>query len=324
MNYFVTGITGFAAPHLAKLLLSKGHTVTALVRCSNGRENDLLDILSPDEINSIKFVYGDLSDYCSIEDIIKSEKFDGVFHMAAQSHVMKSFEQPILTHETNVMGSINLVTCVEKYQDNCKFQFCSSSEVYGDICKDTGILQEDMIMKPVNPYAVSKAAFDLYMQERINNGFIDGIITRAFSHTGPRRGFNFSISSDAFQIAKMMLGKQEPTLLIGNLKTKRVVMDVYDCVNAYYLLMINPNTSGVYNVCGEGVQEMQHFTDLLIKHSGRTDIVQKIHKPFYRDIDIQVQIGDVSRLKAETNWQQTVDIDTTMKNLLDYWVKKLG
>ena len=71
------------------------------------------------------------------------------------------------------------------------------------------------------------------------NGFLKGFVTRAFSHTGPRRGFNFSISSDAFQIAKMMLGKQDKVLQVGNLETERVVIDVRDCVNAYYLLMKN-------------------------------------------------------------------------------------
>ena len=86
------------------------------------------------------------------------------------------------------------------------------------------------------------------MQERMENNKINGFITRAFSHTGPRRGKNFSISSDAFQIARMMHGKQDKELLIGNLESVRVVIDVRDTVNAYYLAMMQDSCNGkVFN-----------------------------------------------------------------------------
>jgi len=322
MNYLITGTTGFAGPHLAKLLLSKGHTVYSLIRGSNGREMDLLDILTASEINSINWIYADLINYASVRQALSEIELNGVFHLAAQSHPPTSFKNPVDTFSSNVMGTVNLIDVIEKTQNACHFHFCSTSEVYGDDCKVVGLLKEDMPLHPINPYAVSKAAIDLYVQERIRNGFITGFITRAFSHTGPRRGYNFSISSDAFQIAQMMNGQQDYKLLVGNLKTRRVVMDVRDCVQAYYLLMSN-RVQGVYNVCGEGVHEMQHFTNLLIIASGLKDIEQVIHKPFYRPIDIEVQIGDTSKLKSRIDWRQEYSIETTMKDLLSYWVKKL-
>ena len=323
MKFLITGVTGFAGPHLAKLLLKKGHMVYGLIRGSNGRQMDLLDICTADEINSIKWLYGDLTNYSSLENALSNLTLNGVFHLAAQSHPPTSFKNPIDTFNSNVMGTVNLIDVIIKTQSDCHFHFCSTSEVYGDDCKDTGILKEDMALHPINPYAVSKASMDLYVQERIRNGFIKGFITRAFSHTGPRRGFNFSISSDAYQIAKMILGLQDKTLLIGNLKTKRIVMDVRDCVRAYYLLMMN-NASGVFNVCGEDVHEMQYFTDLLIKESKLTDVVQEIHSPFYRPIDIQIQIGNTTKLKDEVCWSTEISIEQTMIDLLAYWVKKLS
>ena len=202
--------------------------------------------------------------------------------------------------------------------------FCSTSEVYGDSCKNVGLLRTSNPLTPSNPYGASKAAMDLYMQERMNNGFLKGFVTRAFSHTGPRRGFNFSISSDAYQIAKMMLGLQDKKLMIGNLDTERVVIDVRDCVNAYYLLMINENSHGkVFNVCGDEVHKMRFFTDKLIEKSELSDVVQEINPDFYRPIDIQVQIGDSSGLKDLTGWSPKISIDQCMKDLLGYWRKKL-
>ena len=262
MKYLITGITGFAGPHLAKLLLDEGHEVHGVVRTANGREMDLVDVMTVKEIESIRFHYVDLKDYMGLQKVLL-ENFDGVFHLAAQSHPPTSFLEPVMTWNDNVSATMNLITLLEGKET--KLMFCSTSEVYGDTGKDVGLLGVDSKLLPSNPYGASKAAIDLYLQERFNNQKVRGFITRAFSHTGPRRGKIFSISSDAYQIAKMELGLQEKVLKIGNLQTERVVIDVRDCVNAYYKLMQTDNSNGnVYNVCGEEVHKMQYYTDCLI------------------------------------------------------------
>ena len=323
MKYLITGITGFAGPHLAKLLLDEGHEVHGVVRTANGREMDLVDVMTVKEIESIRFHYVDLKDYMGLQKVLL-ENFDGVFHLAAQSHPPTSFLEPVMTWNDNVSATMNLITLLEGKET--KLMFCSTSEVYGDTGKDVGLLGVDSKLLPSNPYGASKAAIDLYLQERFNNQKVRGFITRAFSHTGPRRGKIFSISSDAYQIAKMELGLQEKVLKIGNLQTERVVIDVRDCVNAYYKLMQTDNSNGnVYNVCGEEVHKMQYYTDCLIEASSLNydDVEQRIHKPFYRDIDIQVQIGDVSDLKRDTDWQPKIALSQTMSDLLNYWISKL-
>ena len=323
MKYLITGITGFAGPNLAKLLLAEGHEVHGIIRSSNGREYDLLDIMTVQEIESRKFHYCDLKNEYVVRKILKDENFDGVFHLAAQSHPPTSFREPVLTWEDNVNASMNLITALEG--TDTKFMFCSTSEVYGDSCKDIGKLSVDLPLQPSNPYGASKAAIDLYMQERMDNGFLNGYVTRAFSHTGPRRGKIFSISSDASQIALMECGQQKKQLRIGNLKTKRVVIDVRDCVRAYYLLMKEDKSSGkVFNVCGNDVHEMQYYTDLLISHSkfDYDEIEQKIYEPYYRPIDIEIQIGDSKELVDLTGWKPEISINQAMSDLLDYWRKK--
>jgi len=322
VKYLITGITGFVGPHLADLLLEEGHNVFGLIRCPNGREKDLLDVLHPEKLERIEWRYADLTDFNSLHKVFLEDSFDGVFHLAAQSHVPKSFARPVLTFDINIMGSANLLSCVEETQTNCHVHICSSSEVYGNQCKEGDSLAENSPLQPINPYAVSKTAVDLYMQERMRNGHIAGFITRAFSHTGPSRGYNFSISSDAFQIAKMKVGLQDKILLIGNLETKRVVMDVRDCVRAYYLLMKERQT-GVFNVCGNTIHAMQYFTDCLIEASGLKGIVQEVHPPFYRPVDIDVQQGDSTKIQQAVGWEVTIPIEQTLKDLLRYWEYKL-
>jgi GDPmannose 4,6-dehydratase len=178
---------------------------------------------------------------------------------------------------------------------------------------------------PSNPYGASKAATDLYLQERFTNKFIKGFITRAFSHTGPRRGKNFSISSDAYQIAKMKLGLQDRNLLVGNLSTTRVVMDVRDTVNAYYLAMMHPKVENqIFNVCGDTPREMEYFTDKLIEISGIKEVVKNKHDPFWRPHEIYYQHGDSTNLTEITGFKESYKIETTLSDLLDYWVKKLS
>ncbi len=324
MKYLITGITGFAGPHLANLLHEEDHEVYGLVRCSNGRENDIRDVVNDEVYNSINFLYGDLTNHRVLNNIFKQYEFDGVFHLAAQSHPPTSFVDPLGTFEDNVMGSANLIQAISDNQPSCKLMFCSTSEVYGNVGADGRKICVDDTILPANPYGASKAAIDLYMQERMISGKLNGFITRAFSHTGPRRGKNFSISSDAYQIARMMKGMQPKTLLVGNLESIRVVIDVRDTVNAYYMAMTSHDCNGkVFNVCGDTPRKMQYFADKLIELSGLDDIKKKIHDPFYRPIDIHYQHGDSSELCSLTKWQPTIEIEQTLEDLLRYWLEKI-
>jgi len=325
MKFLITGITGFVGPHLANLLHCHGHEIYGLVRCSNGRENDIRDVVSDEVFNEINFLYGDLINYRNLNEIFRNNQFDGVFHLAAQSHPPTSFIDPLGTFENNIMGSANLIQVIGDHQDKCRLMFCSTSEVYGNVGKDGRKITVKDILLPANPYGASKAATDLYLQERMINGEIDGFITRAFSHTGPRRGKNFSISSDAFQIARMMKGMQEKTLLVGNLKSVRVVIDVRDTVSAYYLGMIQDDCSGkVFNVCGDIPHKMQFFTDKLIELSNLSEVKQQINPAFYRPIDIHYQHGDSSDLTTLTGWKSEISIEQTLDDLLKYWCDKIN
>jgi len=324
MKYLITGITGFLGPHLANKLIEEGHEVFGLVRINMGRENDIRDVVSEKNFSKIKFVYGDLTNFRKMDKIFKETVFDGVFHLAAQTHPPTSFTDPIGTWEWNVMGSVNLMTALLDNQPKCKFLFCSTVEVYGNEGIDGRKLKETDTLLPANPYGASKAAIDMYIQERMKNKQMNAVIVRPFCFTGPKRGSNFSISSDAIQIAKMMLGHQEKVLRIGNLDTVRAVTDVRDIANAFYLVMMGDTSGNIYNVCGGVPLKMRYYTETLIKLSGLTDIEQKIDSALWRPIDIQYQDGDPTKIMTELGWKPVYTIDNTLKDLLDYWVKKLS
>jgi GDP-4-dehydro-6-deoxy-D-mannose reductase len=324
MKYLITGITGFLGPHLAKKLIENGHEVFGLVRINMGRENDIRDILDDIVFSKIHFVYADLCNFRKLDKIFKDTIFDGVFHLAAQTHPPTSFTDPIGTWEWNVMGSINLITALADNQPKCKFLFCSTVEVYGNKGIDGRKLKETDTLLPANPYGASKAAIDMYIQERMENKQMNAVIVRPFCFTGPRRGANFSISSDAIQIAKMMLGYQDKLLKIGNLNTVRAVTDVRDIANAFYLIMINESTSGnIYNVCGGEPLKMSYYTETLLKLSKLENVVLEVDSKLWRPIDIQYQDGDPTKIIKELNWKPEFTIDQTLNDLLNYWINKL-
>ena len=325
MNCLITGITGFLGPHLARQLILEGHNVFGILRGTRGSEQEIRDLLTLEEFNKITFIYGDIVHFRTIDKLFKDNSFDVVFHLAAQTHPPTSFKDPIGTWDTNVMGSINLITCLQDHQPNCHFIFCSTVEVYGNEGIDGRKINETNTILPANPYGASKSAIDLYICERMKNKQMKATVIRPFCFTGPRRGSRFSIASDAVQIANMMLKKQEHVLQIGNLDTIRAVTDVRDIANAFYLVATNPSISNgkVYNVCGGEPLQMRAYTNMLIEQSGLTDIEMKINVNLWRPIDIQYQDGDATLIKQELGWEPKIIIKDTINDLLVFWYNKL-
>lgn len=325
MHCLITGITGFLGPHLARILIKDGHHVYGLLRGTRGSEHEIKDILTEEEFSQIHFIYGDIIHYRTIDQLFKEHTFDVVFHLAAQTHPPTSFKDPISTWETNVTGSINLITCLQDSQPDCHFIFCSTVEVYGNEGIDGRKINETNTILPANPYGASKCAIDLYVCERMKNKQMKATVVRPFCFTGPRRGARFSISSDAVQIANMMNKKQEQLLKIGNLSTVRAVTDVRDIANAFYLVAKTPDISNgkVYNVCGGAPLKMLDYTNMLIDYSGLKEIKMEIDPKLWRPIDIQYQDGDASLIQRELGWEPTIEIKDTIKDLLFFWVNKL-
>lgn len=324
MKYLITGITGFVGPHLANLLIEDGCEVYGLVRSSNGREQDIRDIVLSNNYDKIKFLYGDLVNIDSLRKIFSENKFDGVFHLAAQSHPPTSFVDPRGTFETNAHGTVYIADMIATYQPECKLMFCSTSEVYGAVLEEAGKINENFPIAPINPYAVSKAATDLYVRERAKSCNLPFFVTRAFSHTGPRRGRNFSISSDAYQIINIEKGHQKNVIEVGTLSSKRVVMDVRDCVKAYYLLMQKFTHGEAYNVGGDKAYTMGELLDNMLEMTGlKSKVQKKVNPKFVRPIDIPVQICDTQKCRELTGWKPQIPIDKILEDLLDYWRKKI-
>src|SRR3989344_5672532 len=201
MRALITGITGFVGSHLAEYLLSKNIEVCGAVRWRSNKEN-----INHIE-DKIKLIETDIKDPYSVERLVKESKPDCIFHLAAQSFVPASIHAPQETLTTNIIGTVNVLEAVRRFNKNIKIQIAGSSEEYGLVYPDEVPIKETSPLRPMSPYAVSKVAEDLLGFQYFKTYGLHTIITRAFNHTGPRRGEVFVTSNLAKQIAEIEAGK---------------------------------------------------------------------------------------------------------------------
>ena len=321
----ITGITGMVGSHLADHLLSKtSWKIFGACRWRSPVEN--INHLN-NRINHkdrVELDYLDLADYTSIYESLKRIKPDYIFHLAAQSFPKASFHMRETTYNTNILGTERLLYAVTQLKIKPIIHVCSSSEVFGRVSKKDLPISEKNSFHPASPYAISKIGTD-YIARYYNEAFgLKTLITRMFTHTGPRRGDYFAESSFAKQIASIELGYQKNIISVGNLKSLRTIADVRDAVRAYHLLVTKkPQYGEVYNIGGNFSCTVGEILKYLLKISKIKNTKIKIDKNRLRPIDADLQLPDTRKFKKHTGWKPQIKFKQTMQDLLDYWRHKL-
>ena len=315
----ITGITGFVGSHLADYILANFPEVQVLglVRWRSPKDNvkHILD--------KIDLCYGELLDLPSLEVILEEHKPDVVFHLAAQSYVDFSFLAPISTLETNIVGTCNLLEAIKRLKLSSGYNpivhICSSSEVYGQVKKNEVPIKEDNPFRPASPYAVSKVGEDMTAFQYWLSWKIRTIRTRMFTHTGPRRGEVFVVSTFAKQIAEIEAGIIPPVIKVGNLDSVRTFLDVRDAVRAYWLLVNKCLPGEVYNIGGIETMTIAEMLNSLLKFSKMKNIKIQVEKSRLRPSDVTLQIPCADKFIEATGWKPEIKFEKTLEDTLNYW-----
>lgn len=316
MRALITGITGFAGSHLAELLLAEGFEVFGTARWRSKMDNveHILD--------SIALVECDLRDAGSVTKVIADVKPDHVYHLAAQSYVVSSWKAPQETLTTNIVGQLHLFEALRAHAPEARVQVAGSSEEYGLVYENELPITEENPLRPMSPYAVSKVGQDLMGFQYHRSYGMHIVRTRAFNHTGPRRGEVFATSNFAKQIAMIEKGKQEPVLRVGNLEAKRDFSDVRDVVRGYRLAIEKGEPGEVYNICSGTARSIGEMLNVLLGLSGAQVKVQQDPERL-RPSDVPVLQGDASKFSKRTGWKPVIPFEQTMRDLLDYWRQRI-
>lgn len=314
MKALITGITGFAGSHLADYLIDKEGVEVHGIR----RPRSRIEFLRYD----VHYHDGDITDYTSMATVIRKVHPDYIFHMAAQSFVPLSWEAPQATLTANVIGTLNILDATQSNCPTATVHIAGSSEEYGMVKPDECPITEDQPLRPLSPYGVSKVAADLLGQQYHRSYGLKVIITRAFNHTGPRRGEQFVTSKIAKQLALIKLGKAEPALTLGNLEAVRDFTDVRDMVRAYWLAVNRCQPGLPYNIgTGKGYKVLDVLSQLLQIAELTIPVEQDLQ--FMRLSDVPRLICDSTAFRNATGWKPEIPFEQTLRDLFDYWMERL-
>ena len=324
----ITGITGMVGSHLADFLLENTDwDIWGMCRWRSPLDNveHLLDRVNRKD--RVFFIDGDLCDYISLQNVVEKVKPDYVFHLAAQSYPLTSFTSPVHTYDTNILGTERLLEALR----HCKgidplIHVCSSSEVFGRVPREKLPINEECSFHPASPYSISKIGTDLIGHFHAEAYGQKVMVTRMFTHTGPRRGDIFVESTFAKQIAMIESELIPPVVKVGNLNSLRTWADARDAVRAYYMLLtINPQPGEVYNIGGNYSCTVADMLDYLINCSPKKkDIKIEVDPERLRPLDADLQLPDCSKFMKHTGWKPEIPFEKTMQDLLNYWRGKIS
>ncbi len=313
MRVLITGITGMVGSHLAEYILNNHPSVEVhgLIRWRSPLDN------IRDTLPKITLHQAELRDFNSLVLLLRKAKPEWIFHLAAQSYVMTSFDMPADTLHTNVIGTTNLLDAIRITSLDPKVHICSSSEVYGQVKEDELPIKETNPFRPASPYAVSKVGEDMIALQYFLSYGVQTIRTRMFTHTGPRRGDIFAESAFAKQIVEIEVGLRSNPMKVGNLNSVRTFADVRDAVRAYWLLLEKCPAGEAYNIGGSRTMTVGEMLEML-KTMAKCGIEHEVDSELLRPSDVTLQIPDISKFQQATGWQPEIPLETTLRDLLDY------
>jgi GDP-4-dehydro-6-deoxy-D-mannose reductase len=312
MKSLITGCAGFAGSHLADYLLGKGEEVVALVAINEGRAN-----IQHIE-KQLQIACGDVRDFDRMLEVLQSSRPQRIYHLAAFSSPSESFEGPDLTYQVNFTGTLNLLSAWLRVGMDCRLLFISSSEVYGHVPPEKLPMREEMELRPVNPYAGSKAAAELLALQFFQSYALPIVRVRPFNHTGPRQSSSFVCSKFARQAAEIDGGLRPPTIMAGNLHVIRDFSDVRDVVRGYRDLLEKGTPGEVYQLCSGRPVSIEAILHTVISFASRP-VQISVDKSLVRDREADEVWGDYSKAKLAVGWEPRRQLADTLRDLKLYW-----
>lgn len=313
----ITGITGQDGSYLANFLLKKGYNVFGTFRRISSP--NFWRLLSLDIQEKIQLIPADLIDDSSLKEAIRISDPDEVYHLAAQSYVGTSFDQPITSGEFSGLAVSRILEGVRQHNSSIKFYQASSSEMFGN-----GKIypqNETTPFSPQSPYAAAKVyGYNITKIYREGYGMFacNGIL---FNHESPLRGLEFVSRKITNAVAKIALGMQK-SLYLGNLSSKRdwgLASEYVECMWKM-LQQKKPDdyviATGEAHTVKEFVQKAFEYVDLDWKKFVKTD------KKLFRILEVDILQGDSSKAQKKLNWKPKTTFDDLVRIMMESDLKR--
>ena len=331
----ITGVTGQDGSCLSEFLLNKNYIVHGIKRRSSIINTERIDHLYIDPLEKktdFRLHYGDLTDATNLLRLISEIRPHEIYNLAAQSHVMVSFETPEYTANADAIGTLRLLEAIKilGLEKKTKFYQASTSELYGNSKKKS---QNELTpFSPQSPYAVAKL-YSYWITKNYRDAYgifaSNGIL---FNHEGPSRGENFVTRKITMGIAEI-ISKKRKKIYLGNLEAKRDWGHVKDYVNGIWKILQfrRPDdfvlaTGKTYSV-RDFVEAAFNVVDIKIKWIGsglnerginreNGSTLIEIDKQYYRPLEVHYLCGDAAKAKKYLNWKCNISFKTLVKEMV--------
>jgi GDP-4-dehydro-6-deoxy-D-mannose reductase len=335
----ITGANGFIGSHLIDFCIERNKMVFGVERpnqiyrnlthYTDGKTdfsetekiitfNENIEIKTNNK--NLRLLECDIKNAQLLDKIIREIKPTYIFHFGAQPLVMPSWEDPIDTIETNVIGTINVFEAIKKHNIKTRVILACSSAEYGTTTSLNRPLKESDPLLAIHPYGISKIAAELLARQYFINFGIDIINLRFFNQTGPRRRGD-ATSDFIKKVAQIELGFSDPVIEVGNLEPYRDFTGIKDSLRAIWLAAIKGTPGETYNICSSKKLQIRQILDIALSFTSKEIEVKENIKKKLRRTDEDVILGDHTKIRTELGWDISIPIEETLKEMFDYWIE---
>lgn len=319
MKAMIIGAAGFVGPYLADAI--QEDLLCEVVVTKLPHET----IATTPNGTTLRAVNLDILNPIAIVELLREEKPDYIFHLAAQSSVSYSWKNPALTVDVNIKGALNLLGAIRQLKPsgyNPRVLLIGSGEEYGHIKPGNVPIREDSDLDPGNIYAATKACQNMMATIYAHAYGLQLMMVRAFNHVGPRQADIFVVSDFCKQVVRIEKGLQEPVMRVGNLAAKRDFTDVRDVVHAYTRLVQFGVPGETYNVGSGHAIPIQEILDKIVAQS-TAQISVETDPAKLRPVDVPIIEADTTKIYNATGWKPTIPLERTIADTLAYWRETL-
>ena len=325
-HWLVTGAAGFIGSNLVEALLKLGQKVTGLDNLATGHLHNLeqvKELVGSEAWRNFQFIKGDIR---SLEDCAKAcAGMDYVLHQAALGSVSRSIDDPILTNASNVTGFLNMLVAARDAKVK-RFVYAASSSTYGDHPKLPKV--EDVIGKPLSPYAVTKLVNELYAEVFARTYGIEPIGLRYFNVFGPRQDPNGAYAA-VIPLWISALIRNGEVAINGDGETSRDFCFIDNVVQANILAAQASDPAAANQVYNIALGDRTTLNELY--QAMRSSLAEKIpelkaHQPKYRDFrkgDVRHSQADISKARTLLGYAPTHTVHAGLRQAMDWYFERL-
>jgi GDP-4-dehydro-6-deoxy-D-mannose reductase len=306
VRVLVTGITGFAGPHVAATFAAAAHEVHGL------------SLGAAPVPGAVAVHEADLLEQRSLDRVMAAVRPEAVVHLAAVSFVPAGEADPRRAVRVNVEGTVGVMRAMDAAAPGARLLLVGSGDAYGRVAPEDLPIRETVPLRPLSVYGATKASAEVLALQWARRQGRDVVIARPFNHAGPGQSPDFVVAAFARQIARIACGRQEPVVRVGDLSPVRDVSDVRDVACGYLALLERAASGEVYNLCsGRGVA-IREVLDGLIAAAG-LEVRVETDPALVRPVEVPRIVGSHARATRATGWRPAVPLVTTLTDVLADW-----